>query len=72
MAFPSHGPRERPCDGAGGALKRKARKASLQIPPDKQITTAFQLYEWAVQDGNFSKITSIFKSEQDYENPLNF
>jgi hypothetical protein len=36
------------CDGIGGAIKRLARKASLQNPYEEKIITPRQLYEWAV------------------------
>ena len=39
---------------------------------DNQISTAFELYEWAKQDGQFSNITVIYKNEQDYETAAGF
>lgn len=41
------------CDGVGGSVKRTAAKASLQLPPNKQILTAVSLYDWLKNDGNF-------------------
>ena len=34
-----------PCDGAGGTIKRMARRASLQMISDDQISSASELYE---------------------------
>lgn len=56
-----------PCDGAGGALKRKARKASLQMTSETQISTALQLYDWAVQDECFANINVMYKNKDDYK-----
>lgn len=36
-----------PCDGVGGTLKGAAARATLQLPPDRQITTRLDLYRWA-------------------------
>lgn len=41
----SHG--KGPSDGLGGAIKRLASKASLQLPPEKQIQTPVQFFEWS-------------------------
>lgn len=41
-----------PCDGVGGTVKRMAARANLQLPPDRQITTARELYEWASNPTN--------------------
>lgn len=50
-----------PCDALGGVLKRNAAKASLQ---NKTITTAKQLYEWAiVQD---SRVNYSYFSNEDF------
>ncbi|GBP38672.1 hypothetical protein EVAR_27859_1 [Eumeta japonica] len=35
-----------PCDGAGGALKRMALRASSQMTPEEQTSTLLELYEW--------------------------
>lgn len=51
-----------PCDALGGVLKRNAAKASLQ---DHHITTAEELYSWAISKPD-SKIHYQFFSESDY------
>ena len=43
-----------PSDGLGGTLKRQARRATLQLPNNKQIQTPKDMYEWA--KGNLSGI----------------
>ena len=37
-----------------------------------QKSTAFELYEWAKKDGQFSNIAVIYKNEQDYETVAEF
>lgn len=59
----SHG--KGPCDGIGGAFKRNASKASLQRPYNNQITTAKELYDWAVSKD--SEIVFRFCSEADFK-----
>ena len=61
-----------PCDGAGGALKRKTRKASLQMTSDKQIASVAELYEWVIQDECFSNISVFLKTENDYNTAAEF
>lgn len=51
-----------PCDALRGVLKRNASKASLQ---GHHITTAYELYSWAVSKVD-SKIYYLFFSEKDY------
>lgn len=58
----SHG--KGPCDGIGGAFKRNATRASLQRPYTNQITTAKDLYEWAI--ASESTIEFRFCTEVDY------
>ncbi|KAK3917885.1 DNA replication and repair protein RecF [Frankliniella fusca] len=52
----SHGKSQ--CDADGGSVKRKARKASLQRPLDKQIISAKDLYDFCTTE---MKDTFIFK-----------
>lgn len=56
-----------PCDGVGGILERAAARASLQLPFDKQISNARELYEWAVQPNNLPKIEIRYSSTADYK-----
>lgn len=58
----SHG--KGPCDGIGGAFKRNATKASLQRPYTDQITTAKQLFDWAIKSE--SNIIFRFCTVQQY------
>lgn len=60
----SHG--KGPCDAIGGTLKRLATKASLQRPFENQITTALDLYQWAIS--NNSNMHFIYCSSTEYEN----
>lgn len=53
------------CDGVGGTVKRLASRASLQRPDDQQITTPFQLFQWAEQ--YFENISFEFCSKSEYE-----
>ncbi|XP_066590497.1 uncharacterized protein [Prorops nasuta] len=55
-----------PCDGIGGTLKRIAARTSLQLAPDKQISTPQQLYDWAVKENRFPNIECKFLSKNDY------
>lgn len=55
-----------PCDGTGGTLKWKAAKASLQLPPEQQITSAEALYRWALQPTTFPAIEVKFVSGNEY------
>ena len=57
----SHG-----CDGIGGTVKRLAARASLQMPYENQIMTAFQLFQWATENITqivFTFCTSLKKHE---------
>lgn len=47
----SHG--KGPCDGIGGTLKRLASRASLTLPPSRQILTPIALFEWASNSTSF-------------------
>ena len=38
----SHG--KSPCDAIGGVVKRKIMTSTLRRPPDKQITTALEMF----------------------------
>lgn len=51
-----------PSDGAGGALKRKARRASLQ---GVSIMSSLELYEWAKKSE--SSMSVLYKDTEDYE-----
>lgn len=55
-----------PCDRVGGTLKRAAARASLQLPPDRQITTPKQLYEWASHASHVPNIIAEFSPAHDY------
>ena len=61
-----------PCDGARGALKRQARKASLQRSVNDQITTLLQLYEWVLCDSLLSNISVAYRTEKSYNEAANF
>lgn len=52
-----------PCDALGGVLKRNATKASLQ---GKLITTAEELYTWAISKPD-SKINYAYFSEKHFQ-----
>lgn len=54
-----------PCDGVSGTIKRLAARASLQLPPEAQITTPQKLYDWAKQ--NISGIDFLFCPVEDYD-----
>lgn len=56
-----------PCDVIGGTIKRMAARASLQLPPDRQITTPQELYEWASQPGNLPNIAVKFSPTSRYD-----
>lgn len=58
------------CDGVGGSVKRTAAKASLQLPPEKQILTAVSLYDWLISDGNFKNVEFRFSPVTDYNKNL--
>ena len=60
--------KKRPCDGAGGALKRLARWASLQMPSNDQISTALKLVNWAKRDSSLKNITVSYKNTEEYNN----
>lgn len=55
-----------PCDGLGGAVKRLAASASLQLPCDKQILTPQALHDWFTESGHFKHINFIFSPVKDY------
>lgn len=59
----SHG--KGPCDAIGGAFKRNATKASLQRPYENQITTAKELYDWAIESE--SNITFRLCTDKEYK-----
>lgn len=61
----SHG--KGPCDGVGGNLKRLAARASLQLPPSKQILTAEALFNWAKEN---LTLTSVYFSSKEEHNML--
>ncbi|KAJ4426965.1 hypothetical protein ANN_26764 [Periplaneta americana] len=52
------------CDGIGGTIKRQAARASLQRPIHNQITTPFELFQWAA--ANLTTITFCYVSKEDY------
>ena len=60
-------PGKSPCDGTGGTVKRMAARASLQLPPDRQITTLQELYEWASQTSSLPNITVKFSPINQYD-----
>ncbi|XP_057332044.1 uncharacterized protein LOC130671921 [Microplitis mediator] len=51
-----------PCDGIGGTVKRRAARASLQLPVDRQITTPLELYTWASNPNNLPSIRVEFSN----------
>jgi len=52
------------CDADGGSVKRKARRASLQRPLDRQIISAQDLYEYCVTEmGNTFLFYFVSKTE---------
>lgn len=55
------------CDGVGGTMKRMAARASLQLPPDRQITTPQALFDWASQSTNLPNIVVKFSPKSDYD-----
>lgn len=55
-----------PYAGADGALKIRARKASLQRSPNDQITTPLELYRWAQSDSSESNISVAYANKQSY------
>ena len=57
--------RKNTCDCVGGTVKRLAARASLQKRYDSQISTPFQLYEWAVD--NIPRITFTYCTSAEYE-----
>ena len=57
-----------PCDGAVGALKRLARRASLQMPSNDQISTALELFNWARRESSLKNITILYKDTEEYTN----
>lgn len=61
-----------PCDGVGGTVKRLAARASLQLPPDRQITTAEELYSWANDPAHLPNISVRYSPGQDYRAALDF
>ncbi|XP_015127114.1 uncharacterized protein LOC107048461 [Diachasma alloeum] len=61
-----------PCDGVGGTVKRQAARASLQLPPDKQITKPGELYHWCSQPNHLPNITVKFSSQNNYDEMKEF
>ena len=61
----AHG--EGPCDEAGGTIKRMARRASLQMISDDQISSASELYEWANKDSSLPSISVLYRNVRDYQ-----
>lgn len=55
------------CDGVGGSVKRTAAKASLRLPPEKQILTANSLYDWLNSEGNYKNVEFRFSATKDYD-----
>ncbi|CAG9773247.1 unnamed protein product [Ceutorhynchus assimilis] len=55
-----------PCDGAGGTIKRIARRTSLQMITDDQISSAIELYEWAKKASSLPNISVMYRSSEDY------
>lgn len=53
------------CDGVGGTVKRLAARASLQLPPEKQILNPTNLFDWAVE--NIKGITFFYATKEEYE-----
>lgn len=58
----SHG--KGPCDGLGGAVKRLASRASLQMGTREQILTPMKLYDWAHK--TLQNINFVFVSKDRY------
>lgn len=56
-----------PCDGAGGTLKRLARRASLQMIGNDRITSPSELYEWATKESSLPNISVLYRDSHDYE-----
>lgn len=54
------------CDGIGGALKRLAARASLQLAAYRQILTPCDLYGWASMPATLSSIIKRFSGVSDY------
>jgi len=44
----SHG--KSPCDAIGGTIKRTVMRHCLRAPPEGQITTPKEMYEYAAQE----------------------
>lgn len=61
-----------PCDGAGGAIKRMARRASLQMTSEEQISTPLELFEWASKKSSSQNMSVLYRSTKDYEETENF
>ncbi|XP_074107699.1 uncharacterized protein LOC141532965 [Cotesia typhae] len=53
-----------PCDGVGGTVKIRASRASLQLPPDEQILTPVQFFEWVSK--NLTNINVRFSTVDAY------
>lgn len=53
-----------PCDGVGGAVKMRASRASLQLPPDEQILTPEQFFKWVSK--NLANINVRFSTVDAY------
>lgn len=53
------------CDGVGGTVKRLAARSSLQRPYDNQITTPYELFEWAKE--NLPNVDFEFFSNESYD-----
>ena len=58
------------CDGVGGSVKRAAAKASLRLPPNKQILTALSLHDWLKSDGHYQNVEFRYSPVSDYEKNL--
>ena len=48
------------------SVKRNAAKASLVLPPERQILTALQLYNWLKNDGNYKDVHFAYSPESEY------
>lgn len=59
-----------PCDGIGGTVKRMVARASLQLAPDRQITTPQELYEWA--SVNIPNVEVEFVPKEKYDAAKDF
>lgn len=53
-----------PCDGVGGAIRAAAARASLQLSPDRQITTPQELHAWTAI--NMPSVQAEFSSKEEY------